>query len=101
MKLTLSLVLTVFITVSQAAHSETVSVKYFGTVNLSDLNCTNTISSFMNRICYDPQISLAIVQLKSTYYAYCGIPSEVIYSWLNASSKGRFYNNRVKGRYRC
>jgi hypothetical protein len=83
------------------AEIETVSVKYFGSVNLNSFDCSRTRSSFVNRICYDKKKSMAVVLLKNTYYGYCDIPSAIIVDWLNAPSKGRFYNSRIKGFYRC
>lgn len=83
------------------AWSETVFAKYFGSVDLSEYRCLDTVSSFVNRICYNDENSTAVVLLKSTYYAYCRIPSNVVSGWINAPSKGRYYNNRIKGRYRC
>lgn len=89
------------ILISPGAWTETVQVKYFGSVDLSQFSCKRTVSSFVNRICYDDQNSIAVVQLKSSYYAYCGVPETIVVSWLSAASKGRFYNQEVKGRYRC
>jgi len=68
-----------------ASNAENVYVKYQGTVSLDNFDCTNTISSFVN----------------STYYHYCRIPSSTVNSWLNASSKGKFYLSNIKGRFDC
>ena len=81
--------------------SETVSVKYFGLVNLDGYSCEWTSSSFVNRICYEKNDQTTIVLLKSTYYAHCSVPIAVYRDWLSASSKGRFYNSQIKGRYHC
>ena len=83
------------------ANAETVSVKYYGSVNLNSFDCVKTISSFVNRICYNESSQTAIVLLRSTYYAYCRIPNTTISEWLRSASKGRYYNSAIKGKYRC
>lgn len=47
-----------------------------------------------------------IVLLKSTYYAYCRVPADLVASFYAAESMGRFYNQRIKsdavdGLYAC
>ncbi|MGH1601579.1 KTSC domain-containing protein [Campylobacter majalis] len=34
-------------------------------------------------------------------YSFCGVPKHIFYSFLNAPSKGTFYDVYIKGRYRC
>jgi len=86
---------------SQLSIAETVSVKYFGTVDLDKFECVQTVSSFVNRICHNSENRLTVVLLRTTYYAYCAMPNRLIEDWIDAPSKGRFYNVRVKGRFRC
>jgi hypothetical protein len=83
------------------AHAETVYVKYRGSISLDNFKCKNTISSFVNRICYQKKNDYLIVLLSSTYYHYCKVPNNVFKSWVNSSSKGRFYNSNIKGRFDC
>ena len=84
-----------------ASNAENVYVKYQGTVSLDNFDCTNTISSFVNRICHNDKYDYVVVLLNTTYYHYCRIPSSTVNSWLNASSKGKFYLSNIKGRFDC
>jgi hypothetical protein len=88
-------------TASAGALAETVNVKYQGPVDLGPFICTDTESSFVHRICYQPEQSYLIILLDQTYYHYCRIPSQVVSQWLNADSKGRFYNGSIKGNFDC
>lgn len=83
--------------VSFAAHAETVNVKYRGVVDLKPFVCKDTVSSFVNRVCYDEKNQYMIVLLKSTYYHYCELPKSVLDAFLAAPSLGRFYNANIKG----
>lgn len=86
---------------SALAYAESVYVKYRGVVNLDRFRCAWVSNSFVDRICYQDEEQYLLVSLKSTYYHYCGVPEQVFSSWLQAPSKGRFYNAYVKGRYDC
>jgi len=86
---------------SSSVLASEVSVKYYGKVDLSEFNCTATQSSFVYEICYQPDSGTAIVMLKSTRYAYCGVSQQIISNWLDSESKGRYFNGFIKGRYRC
>lgn len=84
------------------ASAETVAVKYVGPVNLQSMSCANTSSSLVHRICYrESGGGIAIVLLRDTYYAYCGVPAAVMTGWLNSSSLGRYFNQNIKGVYDC
>jgi hypothetical protein len=63
--------------------------------------CTQTVSSFVHRICYDARSERVLARLNAKDYPYCGVPSSVVKAWLAASSKGAFFNDYVKGRYPC
>lgn len=96
------ILLLIFIfSINTYALSETVFVKYYGDVSLDSFECKNTISSFVNRICYDEQNEHVVVLLKSTYYHYCDVPYKAVDDWLNSYSKGSFYNSDIKGRFQC
>ncbi|MBV7377287.1 KTSC domain-containing protein [Maritimibacter sp. DP4N28-5] len=91
---------------AELAHAETVSVKYWGDVDLASYHCEETASSFVHRVCFDADANHVVVLLRSTYYAYCGVDDDVVRAWLGAPSKGRFYNSEIKsssvnGRYAC
>lgn len=101
MKKTLLGLLFVGTTVSTGALAETVNVKYQGPIDLEPFTCTDTVSSFVHRICYQPDQSYLVVRLDNTYYHYCRIPSQLVSQWLNANSKGRFYNGLIKGQFDC
>ena len=86
---------------SSGALAETVFVKYQGPVDLEPFTCTDTESSLVHRICYQPEHSYLVVLLDQTYYHYCRIPSQVVSQWLSAESKGRFYLGNIKGNFDC
>lgn len=88
-------------TSAAASHAETVYVKYQGNVDLAPYECEWTRSSLVHRLCYNSKMQHAVVLLGSTYYAYCGMPSNVVSAWRSAPSLGRFYNANVKGSYGC
>jgi len=88
-------------TASAGALAESVFVKYQGPVDLQAFTCTDTVSSFVHRICYQPDQSYLVVLLGNTYYHYCRIPLQVVSQWLNADSKGHFYNGSIKGNFDC
>jgi hypothetical protein len=91
--------------VSQS-HAETVEVKSMGAVDLATYECRDTSSSFVHRICYDKDEAMIVVLLRATFYAYCRVDVDTYSAWLNADSKGRYYNQSIKssavgGRYSC
>ena len=79
------------------AQAETVVVKYRGYVDLKPFTCTNTVSSFVNRVCYDKTKSYMLILLNSTWYHYCEIDAATVSALLNAGSAGRYYNTNIKG----
>jgi hypothetical protein len=83
-----------------------VEVKYWGEVDLTSYECTDTESSFVHRICFEVNESHVVVLLRDTYYAYCNVDKGTVDDWVKADSKGRFYNQKVKdssvnGRFSC
>ena len=89
-----------------SAAAETIDVKYWGPVDLSSYECTDTASSFVHRVCYDENKAHIVVRLRNTYYPYCRVDRATVSAWLNSSSKGRFYNANIKssavnGRFDC
>jgi hypothetical protein len=56
-------------------EAETVAVDGRGAVDLTPFACQDiTRSSLINRVCYDAANPTMIVQLKTTYSQYCGVP---------------------------
>jgi len=79
------------------AQAETVNVKYRCPVDLKPFTCTNTESSFVNRVCYDKANSYMLILLNNTWYHYCEIDAITVASLISAGSVGRFYNANIKG----
>jgi hypothetical protein len=85
-----------------SAGAETVCVKYGSCLDLAPFNCTNTPqSSFVRRVCYDPNNSYMLIQLNTVWYHYCGIDSATVSQLLSAPSVGHYYNQAIKGRFDC
>jgi hypothetical protein len=83
-------------------RSETVDVKYRGSVELSPFACSTVDrSSFIRRVCYDAAHSYMIVKLNETYYHYCDIDSTTVDAFTAADSMGRFFNASIKGHFEC
>jgi hypothetical protein len=79
------------------AQAETVNVKYRCPVDLKPFTCTNTESSFVNRVCYDKANSYMLILLNRTWYNYCEIDARTVASQLSAGSVGSYYNENIKG----
>lgn len=80
------------------ADAETVDVEHRGTVDLTPFVCQDiTRSSLVNRVCYDAPNQTMIVQVKTAYAQYCGVPEAARDSFLNAPSMGQYYNASIKG----
>jgi hypothetical protein len=94
---TLTAVAIVLMCTSAQARAEIVNVKYRGFVDLKPFSCTNTISSFVNRVCYDKMNAYMLILLRDTWYHYCGIDAVTVASLINAESIGRYYNANIKG----
>jgi hypothetical protein len=85
------------VTLCATAQAEIVDVKYRGPIDLKPFNCTNTVSSFVNRVCYDKANSYMLILLKNTWYHYCEIDAGTVTALLNAESVGRYFNVNIKG----
>lgn len=82
----------------QFAMAETVQVKYHGVVSLDAFACTEVKdSSDVSRICYDKAERYMGIQLKTTYYHYCGIDAATVQGLQSASSKRQFFEARIRG----
>jgi hypothetical protein len=82
-------------------NAETISAKYAGSIDLDSYFCQSTASSFVHRVCYNSQSMKLVLLLGTTYYLYCSVPSPQAGGLLAASSKGRYFNSNIKGRYSC
>src|SRR5688500_8551085 len=86
-------------------RAETVYVKYRGQVDLlhpkAAFHCQDTQSSLVFRVCYSPPTQYMIINLRGTYYHYCGIDRKSVDGLLAASSLGQHYNRNIKGRFDC
>ncbi len=93
--------------VSVPAAAETVQVKYRGEINLSTFQCeTISRSSFIKRVCYDAANRYLVLNLKGTYYHYCGVPNGTIADFMAAPSMGSYFNKSIRetgndGLYNC
>lgn len=67
------------------------------------MNMTPVVSSAIQEIGYDETTQTMKVKFVEgdTTYIFCNVPKHVFSSFLNASSKGIFYHERIKGRYPC
>ena len=83
------------------ARAEVVTPKYGPQTDLAPYACTDTVSSFVNRVCYDAPKQHMLILLKATWYPYCGIDAETVQALLSAPSKGRYYNASIKGHFDC
>lgn len=77
--------------------AETVDVKYRGPVDLKPFTCTDTKSSFVNRVCYDKANTYMLILLNKTWYHYCEIDVGTVSSLIKSDSVGRYYNANIKG----
>jgi hypothetical protein len=84
-----------------AAAAEEVHVKYLGPVSLVGMDCRDHGGSLVWRTCFRATSSFAVVDLKGTYYGFCQLPAALMRDWRTASSMGRFFNQRIKGRFDC
>ena len=90
------LIAALIVTASTGARAEEACVKYHRCIPLDRFACTDTVSSFVHRICYAEPKRYLVIKLKGTYYHYCEVPPEVVTAFLAAPSKGRYYNQNIK-----
>jgi phosphatidylethanolamine-binding protein (PEBP) family uncharacterized protein len=84
------------------AHAEMVNIKNRGPVDLRPFTCTNTMSSFVNRVCYDKANSYMLILLNNTWYHYCEVDERTVASLISAGSVERVYNATIKdGPFDC
>ena len=75
---------------------EMVDVKSRGIVDLRAFVCTDTPrSTHVQRVCYDEGESYLLINVRGTYYQYCGMPSMTFNKFVTAPSMGRFYSQKI------
>ena len=51
---------------------------------------------------YDPNTRRMKIKFEQGHtYDFCGVPAHIFESFMGAGSKGTYYNNHIKNRYRC
>ncbi|HYG29496.1 MAG TPA: KTSC domain-containing protein [Allosphingosinicella sp.] len=59
-------------------------------------------SSMIERICYDEEEESLSIWFRATgRYIYYDVPASIYEALKAAASAGLFFNERIKGRYRC
>lgn len=59
-------------------------------------------SDAINRIDHEPSTMRMEVEFANgRTYTFCGVPVVVFHQFLQAPSKGTFYNERIRGKYQC
>lgn len=99
---TMLLVVCALVALSSSASAECIAVKYRdGCVQDRYFACSITESSLVKRVCYDRSEKYMVIKLQAVDYHYCGIDADTVGELLTAPSKGKFYNERIKGRFDC
>ena len=67
------------------------------------MNMINVDSSAIQSIGYDAQTKVMQVKFHKNpkTYNFCNVPPHIFNSFLNAPSKGTFYDTYIKGNYQC
>ena len=66
-----------------------------------NINMNNVKSSLITSVSYDAaskKLTVATTQNGATY-AFAGVPQSVVTELTNAPSKGRFFNQNIRGRF--
>ena len=68
--------------------------------NKENQNMSNTKSSLISNVSYDAAAQkLTVSMSKGQTYAFTGVPQNVVTELTNASSQGRVFNQKVRGRF--
>lgn len=79
------------------AEADIVEVRGCGPVDLAPFTCTDiTRSTMIGRVCYDASRRYAVIEVRSTYRGFCGIPPAKLNALLNAPSMGQFFNAQIR-----
>ena len=72
------------------------------TQNEALMNMVRVVSSAIAAIGYDePTQRMTILFRSGRTYSFCRVPASVHQRLMASGSKGRFYNDHIKDRYRC
>lgn len=58
-------------------------------------------STVVSAAAFDSESEYLLIALNGVWYHYCSVPGSVWSAFGEASSKGRFYNSELRGRYDC
>ena len=68
--------------------------------NKEKQNMSNTKSSLISNVSYDAAAQkLTVSMSKGQTYAFTGVPQNIVTELTNASSQGRVFNQKVRGRF--
>ncbi len=83
--------------------AQTINVKYRPTpITLNGhFKCASTDSSLVYKACYDKANQYMVINLKGTWYHYCGMPFSVWRDFIDADSLGRHYRAYIRGEFDC
>jgi hypothetical protein len=65
-------------------------------LDVSNFSCTEVVSSFIGRVCYDEPKHFMVIELNSVWYPYCEIGAETVNNLISANSAGSFYNQAIR-----
>lgn len=86
----------------RTTHAETVNVKYQGPVNLTTFQCESFyLNKNVNRVCYDQRERYMVILLHKTYYHYCEIDSQTVFSLKKSSMMDQFFSSNIRGNFGC
>jgi hypothetical protein len=85
--------------------AQNVTVQYRDSrVNIADSSfeyLDTSKSSWINGAWYDSYEDYMVINLNSSYYHYCDMPSSTWNAFEKANSFGSTYNSLIKGQYSC
>lgn len=60
-------------------------------------------STAVRKVRYDSQTSRMWIDFENSdpVYTFCDVPESLYQDFINSTSKGRFYNLYIKGKYNC
>ena len=63
----------------------------------------NVTSTAISKVKYDAAVSklYIIFHDDATAYEYCRVPESIYRGLINASSKGRYFDQHIKGQFQC
>lgn len=58
-------------------------------------------SSFVGKVTYTPDLQTMEVSLNGNTYNFCKVSERIFDSFEGAGSKGKYFNNSIKGQFDC